>query len=256
VKYFLGRHVTLAGVRRALIALLATTVTASGCHHFKGGARRPFTCHAPERPPTLWPDIRPSTLPVGRFELKVLDPPAQDASNGEAPRNPHLKRRVQVMAEAVPLGTFAVKLAETLGVRVTVAHDVAEVRVSMLAASVPLDELLRGLSEANPAQAVWRTDALLFATPRAHWDRLRSLMDPEELTSQVLIVSDELRAEQLAAMLCEQVLTSRASISVVARSLVVSEVPSNMARVKDVTTWVASEKQGPRAAQHAAPTSP
>ena len=95
---------------RALAAFAASSCLMACAHSH----RPPYTCTVPERT-HAWPVIRPSSVAPGRFELKVLDP--------ADPSGRQLDRKIHITADAIPIGTFASRLAEALGTPIAVSHD-------------------------------------------------------------------------------------------------------------------------------------
>lgn len=183
--------------------------------------RTPYSCIVPEKA-QVWPVIRPSSVAPGRFDLKVLDP--------ADPAGRQLDRRIQITADAIPIGTFAARLGEALGTAIAVSHELTDVRISIMAASISLSSLLETLQVSHVA-SVGR-DPMLLVTEQEFWDRRRRFIKMVPFSIAVIELRRPELAEQLAAMGCAQIIGGGGSIAVVGDSLVVRALGENLGKFR------------------------
>ena len=163
---FEQRGYTLSMLR--VLAAFALPSYLMACAVSGSSHRAPYSCTVGEKP-RLWPAIRPSNAVPGRFEIKVLDPVSPSGNQRE--------RRVQITADAIPIGTFAARLADALGIAISVSHEVSDVRVSITAASMSVESLLDSLHRCRTcslrlcSRALWRppSRAAAASTRRQPW---------------------------------------------------------------------------------------
>lgn len=169
---------------------------------------------------------------MGRFELKVSG--RKPVASTDETESSVVEFKIDVVAEAVPLAAFAVRFASETGIAISVDPEIAAVPVTVVARAATLDEIRRLVSGTHPIEFWWEREGsrLLFYSPRTSYERNRSVRSEEYLSVQIVPLHSAVHGRQLATMLCEQVLSSRGSISIVGSVFVVREVASNLGRVR------------------------
>jgi hypothetical protein len=193
--------------------------------HLRGGASGTYTCRVPQPPP---PPIPTFDMPPGRLEIELLEdgtPPDAGAVAG---------RRLRVLAEAVPLSTFAVTLGQHLGVGVVVDPALVKLRVSLALPGISLDHLLRLLLDDYDVVSSFHDGIVHLDTPFG----ARRRYDPQPLEVRIIAVPKGVPAAQAADAACAFALSDSGSASVVGPNLVVRDGPEHLARVEALMTAI------------------
>lgn len=186
--------------------MVLATCSLIGCATY----RPPFTCAGPPLA-REWPTIRSATVVPGRFELKVLDGP--DAK---------LERRVQIIAEAIPIAMFATKLGDALGQSVSVSQDVMDARVSIVG-TLTLNQLFEVLGTSHVRTGGARGGVLEFMSEQDQQRRRESMISAVPFSVAIIPLRRAELAHQLAAMACSSIIGPGASVAVVGENLIVRD---------------------------------
>lgn len=241
-------------MKRALLA--AGGLGLLGCSTFSGTPRPAtpsFTCEGPR-----YPEPRPryrADMAMGRLEVEKLppreEPPAPEeqkqveaAEDADTPRLPDV--RLRVLAEAVPLGTFASALSRELERGIVVTPPLVDVRVSLTLPDTTAEELFRLLRVHYSVAESIGTHLILLEDGE---EVRRRRFEPQELLLQVVPV-EGLPVEQVATAFCQQVASGRGSASVIGDLLLVKDDADALWRFQHLLD--ALRKQG----KDASPTDP
>jgi hypothetical protein len=183
-----------------------------------------------------------SNLPAGKLEIDVLgdgDVAAAPDAGLEVEDSPERlaeraigRKRLHVVADAVPLGTFGLALGDKLRIPVVVSPDLVGLRVAVALPDGTVEDLL-SLLTIHYAGRAWIRGGVLHIDTWRGWTH--GPVELEPLVVEILPVGDGVLPAQVAQAACQAALSERGSISVVGRRLVVRDVRSGVNRVSALT---------------------
>jgi hypothetical protein len=237
-------------VKRAAGAMIV--ITCAGCGWWRRPDPRPavvYTCRVPQPPP---PAIPTFDMPAGRLELQLLEAPAAPTSpDGGSPLDgsPIAGRRLRVVAEAVPLSTFTVALAERLGVGVVLDPALVKLRVSFSLPDITVDRLLRLVLDDYDVVSSFHDGIIHLDTPFG----ARRRYDPQPLEVRIIPVPKNIPPAQAADAACAFALSDSGSASAAGQNLVVRDGPEHLLKVEALMRALAARANGSRPPEAADP---
>jgi hypothetical protein len=196
-----------------LRTLVALTISLTGCATY----RPSFTCAVPAVA-HAWPVIPQTSQAPGRFELKSLDGPEAK-----------LERRVQVIADAIPISTFVAKLGEAFGQSMSVSQDVMDARVSVVG-TLTLQQLLDVLKTSHVRTR--GAEVMEFITEQEVMRRREVWFDATPFSIQIIDLHRAELAHQFAAMACATVISPGGSVAVVGQKIVVRDRGESLGKLR------------------------
>lgn len=196
-----------------------------------------FSCHGPASAP-IPPRAHRPMVPSGRLVIRRLplpdgapDPRGED----EPPSLLFAGVRLRVLAEAIPLGPFAVALSEALQVGVAVPPRSHDLQVTFASSDVTVDRLLRALRAVGVESDLHPS---IFSLEAA--DPSGSLVRPAR-AGEVCLAALETRVvpptagvpfDHVARYFCDRLASDRGMAHVVAGRLVVHDYPGRINQVE------------------------
>jgi hypothetical protein len=222
--------------------LAAVLVLSTGCTSARQAVApaeedAPFYCE-PEVPKVEPQPVPAVALPTGKLDLAcqpeapLAAPKPEDGEAVDGRPSEHqrfLARRCRFVAQAVPLVEVAIALSQATGHRVSVPPELMALRVGVSMPEATVEQFIHALASQSGQVKVWDSGG----TARFEW---RGAGTNDGCLEEVLVVLHPIPAgvpgRQLASTVCRHTLSSRGSVSLLGRQLVVSDVRANQERLR------------------------
>jgi hypothetical protein len=201
-------------------------VLAGGCSSAVGDIASPasvdqagFACSGPQRAPLPDDTLSPAAdVPIGAVEVRLLGDPPAERSCGTLD-----DMQIAVLADAVPLASVGVHLAQATGIAVVVDWTVVPLRVGFAAGQTSVRGFLDALGRDYDVSSTCEDGLLHLGGLSRLLRRQEARYCPPPLQTRLVRVEPPEYVVPLARLFCETIASDRGSASVVGSTIMLTD---------------------------------